>query len=269
MHQHIVRVLLLIPGTLGMVASNLAAESPRCDFPERHIVVDGDTADWKQLAPNVVQGRDHLWYGQGMTPEKWHDNADLSYQWRGAWSGHQLYFLFEVSDDQVLESNQPSSYLCDCIENYLDYANRGGQRVVVLDGRADWFTKCDPQELKGYELHFLPSEPPCVYLDHTHKYALNQPHTERFRRQWNGEAVTKRTATGYITEIGFTVPGVVLQPGQILGVETGVCDDDGQGRESIMMWTGTKADFWLSMNEYGKVTLTGRQASTATQLNAG
>ena len=177
------------------------------------------------------------------------------------------------------ESNQAASYLCDCIEIYLDVANRGGQRVVVLDGRTDWFAKCDPQELRGYELHFLPSEPPQVYLDHTNQYALDKPHTERFRRAWNGEVATQRTATGYVAEIGFTVPGVALQPGQVLGVETGVCDDDGQGRESILMWTGTKTDFWLSMDAYGKATLTAdqqtsdqqtsdQQASTASQLAA-
>jgi len=36
---------------------------------------------------------------------------------------------------------------------------------------------------------------------------------------------------------------------QDAGIEIGVCDDDGQGRESIMMWTGTKAisgSRWMS-----------------------
>jgi len=47
----------------------------------------------------------------------------------------------------------------------------------VLDGRADWFAKCDPQELRVYELHFLPSESPRVYLDHTD----NMPSTSRKR----------------------------------------------------------------------------------------
>ncbi len=255
MSPQMLSVLLLVFSAVGMAVERVAADAPRCDFPQRRITVDGNPADWDHVVPNRVEGREHLWYGQGMTPEKWQDNGDLSYQWRGAWSGNKLYFLFEVTDDCLREPDQPSSYLCDCIEIYLDYAHRGGQRVTVLDGRADWFTKCDPRELRGFELHFLPSESPRVYLDHASQYALDKPQTERFQREWNGEVVTQRTASGYLMEIGLSVPGLAPQAGHVLGVETGVCDDDGQGRESIQMWTGTKSDFWLSMDEYGEVTL--------------
>ena len=102
-----------------------------------------------------------------------------------------------------MEPNQASSYLCDCVEIYLDPALRGGKRVQVLDGRADWFDKCDPQELMGYELHFLPSDPPRVYLDHTDRYALDKPHTERFQRTGGQVVDQEHTAVGYVMEIGF------------------------------------------------------------------
>ena len=113
-----------------------------------------------------------------------------------------------------------------------------------------------PRELMGYELHFLPTDPPRVYLDHADKYALGKPQTDRFQREWAGSAAFRRTARGYVMEVGFRVPGVPLHSGKTLGVEIGVCDDDGQGRESIMMWTGTKSDFWITMDDYGKATLT-------------
>ena len=44
---------MLLAGTLGTAFPSLAAESPRCDFPERRITVDGQTADWEHLAPHT------------------------------------------------------------------------------------------------------------------------------------------------------------------------------------------------------------------------
>lgn len=241
----------------GIRTGKPAAEggSPHYQVVRHPIVVDGVTDDWTGVERNVVSGPDQLWFGQGMTREKWQDDSDLSYRWRAAWSEGRLFFLFEVDDEMVVEAGQEASYLSDCIEIYLDYGNRGGKRVMVMDGREDWFSSCDRRELMGYEMHFLPTNPPRVYLDHTHQYAIEKPQTAEFAADWNGEAVVKRTSKGYCMELGFRIPGVELESGKTLGIETGVCDDDGSGREAIMMWTGTKGEFWLTMDEYGKATL--------------
>lgn len=246
---------MLVFIAVGCGVEVLAA--PQCDLPQRAIAVDGDLDDWAGIEPIAVHGSEHLWFGQGMTPDKWKGDEDLSYQWRGAWSGERLYFAVEVTDDQLVEPSQAKSFLCDCVEIYLDHNHQGGRRVKVLDAREDWFAKCDPRELMGYELHFLAADPPRVYLDHADKYALEKPHTDRYHRDWSGIAALRRTARGYVLEIGFRVPGIELSAGKKLGIEIGVCDDDGQGRESIMMWTGTKSDFWLSMDDYGVATLRG------------
>ena len=238
------------PGVDGVAA-------PQCDFPQRKITVDGNLEDWAGIAPKIVHGKEHLWFGQGMTPDKWSGDADLSYQWRGAWSGNHLYFAIEVNDDRLVEPCQAKSFLCDCVEIYLDSNLLHGKRVKVLDGRADWFARYDAREMMGYELHFVATDPPRVYLDHADQYALEKPHTDRYRRDWAGQAAFRRTPHGYVMEVGFRVPGVVLRVGKSLGIEIGVCDDDGKGRESIMMWTGTKSDFWITMDEYGVATLRG------------
>ncbi len=224
-------------------------------FPKRQIIVNGNTQDWKGIPAIAVHGENYLWFGQGMTREKWLGDDDLSYQWRGAWSGHHLYFLIEVTDDHVMDPIQQFSYLCDCVEIYLDYDNRKGRRVKILDERQDWFERYDPAEMMGYELHFLPADPPPTFLHHRDKYAVDKPQHVQFKEVWHGEAAFARTAEGYRIEVGLTVPGVDLCPGKVLGVEIGVCDDDGKSRESIMMWTGTKSDFWTNMGEYGEVTL--------------
>ena len=70
-----------------------------------------------------------------------------------------------------------------------------------LDGRSDWFTACHPDELRGYELHFLPTVPPRVYLDHRDKYALDRPQTDEFLRDWRGAVAGRRTETGYTLEL--------------------------------------------------------------------
>ena len=43
--------------------------------------------------------------------------------------------------------------------------------------------------------------------------------------------------------------------GTVLGVETDVCDDDGDGRKSLQIWTGRQVDFWITMDHYGKLRL--------------
>ncbi|MDO8539987.1 MAG: sugar-binding protein [Opitutaceae bacterium] len=260
-------LLVLFAAELARECS--AAEPGSADtqtrFVRRQIAVDGDSRDWESITPNVVRGADKLWFGQGMTREKWTGDADLSYQWRGAWFGDRLFFLFEVNDDRVIPPSQPSSFLCDCVEIYLDYDHQRGRRVKIMDGRSDWFERCDPRELMGYELHFLPVDPPRVYLDHSDKYAVEKPQTQRFNRDWAGSSAFRKTQTGYILEVGFRVPGVALRAGKRLGVEIGVCDDDGSGRESIMMWTGTKGEFWLTMDNYGTGTLTGPEKTAFTR----
>jgi hypothetical protein len=226
-------------------------------FPNQAIQVDADPSDWKGIQPHVASGENHLWFGQGMTREKWTGNRDLSYQWRGAWHGSRLFFLIEVTDDNVAEALQPSSYLCDCVEIYIDYGNRGGKRVTVLDGRKDWFEKYDSKEIMGYEMHFLPTKEPLVFLDHRGKYATSSPHNVEFAGKWQGEVKTRRTKTGYITELAFAIPASPIELGKTIGVEIGVCDDDGKSRESIMMWPATMAEFWIDMGGYAKVRLAG------------
>ena len=223
----------------------------------RKIAVDGDPADWQGIPAVCVTGPEHLWFGQGMVRENWRDDADLSFRWRCCWCDDRLYFLIEVRDDRVPRPTQKSSYLCDCVEVYLDPNHRGGRHVEVLDGRSDWFEKSDPKELRGYELHFLPTDPPRVYLDHRDKYDFEKPQTDEFVRKWSGQIAARRTPDGYCIELGFSPPGARLRPGHALGLEIGVCDDDGPGRKSILMWTGTKGDFWLDMDGYGVLKLTG------------
>ena len=248
----------------GMAVGAQTVVSPQYKLVERDIAVDGKISDWKGIIPNVVHGSNHLWTAQqGLEAEHWQGDQDLSYRWRGAWSQGKLYFLFEVTDDKVVEGGAPLSYKCDCIEIYLDMKRQGGARVKIMDGRVNWLEKYDPKEMMGHEIHFVPGNPVRINLNHAYLYGLDKPQTDEFKKEWAGEVAYRKTEHGYLMEIGLAVPGVKLESGKVIGVEMGVCDDDGNQRESIMMWTGTKLNFWETMNEYGAVTLEGSNKGDA------
>lgn len=251
------------------LTNNKVSAAPSCQLSQREITVDGDLSDWQGIAPHVVCGKDHLRFSQRafLDPALWEGKKDLSFQWRGAWSKNRLFFAVEVNDDIVTEPKQEVSFRCDCVEIYIDYANQGGGRVKILDGRDDWFAKCDPKELMGYEMHILAKDPPEIYLDHTDKYVLDKPQTDRFHRDWAGTAKFRKTPTGYLIEVSFEIPNVSLQDGKVIGLEVTACDDDGPGRDNIMVWTGTPLDFWLTMDDYGKATLVETQRQLLSRLN--
>jgi hypothetical protein len=56
-------------------------------------------------------------------------------------------------------------------------------------------------------------------------------------------------------EIAFSIPDVELKRGMSFGLDTDTCDDDGEGRKSLQIWSGKQVDFWLTMDHYGRVTL--------------
>jgi len=222
---------------------------------ERQITVDGDPADWTGVKENRVQGFDHLWFGQGMTPEKWHGNEELSFSWRSAWFGNRLYFLVEVSDNRLSSCVQEYSWLNDCVEIHLDYLNRGDPRVEGVDVNTPVERRLG-KKLRGCETHFLFCSPPRVYLnDVAWVYRLENDQNAAFARDWKGQVQMGWTSTGYLMEIGLSIPGMTLRPGTVMGIDVAVGDDDGQGRKSLMLWTGSKGDFWITMDNFGKMKL--------------
>ena len=86
-------------------------------------------------------------------------------------------------------------------------------------------------------------------------YPLNNPQTDYFNEIWVGEAVVKMTDDGYIMEIGFQIPGLELGEGMIFSIDTDVCDDDGDGRKSLQIWSGKQVDFWKTKDHCGEVQL--------------
>ena len=215
----------------------------------REILVDGDVSDWDGIVAHVVTGEKNLWIGQGMTRKKWQGDQDLSFRWRSAWNENRLYFLFEVTDDKHIDPpQQPNSFLNDCIEILLDHRNRDGLRVVEDN---------NIKTLRGYEMHFLPSSPPQVFLDDalSPMYPMDKPQNELFENSWQGEVSVRKISGGYIMEIGFSIPGINLERDLELGMDVAVCDDDGNGRKALQIWTGKQVDFWITMDYYGSFKL--------------
>lgn len=211
------------------------------------INVDGNLDDWIDIKGNKVENSDRLWIGQGLKVENWNGKKDLSFEWKSCWSEDMLYFLFDVQDNILVEpALQPNSFLNDCIEIMLDPKNVRGPRFTVEN-----VTK----NLIGYEMHFLPAVPNHVFLNDSMApmYHLELEQDSLFESKWNGLISCSKKGKGYILEIGFKVPDLKIVPGLMLGLDVAVCDDDGAGRKSLMIWSGTKSEFWLNMDEYPKV----------------
>jgi hypothetical protein len=219
-------------------------------FMEQKVAVDGDLSEWQNAHWYNVSKAENQWLGQGITREGWQGPKDLSYSWAGSWDGKEkLYFAFKVNDDVVIDPPaQPNSFLNDCIEIIIDPKNSNGPRFTELNGK---------KELRGYEMHFLPMNKPLVFVDDSLSpmYHLNNPQNDLFKSAYAGEIAVKKQDTGYVVEIGFTIPGLPLGDGTILGIDTDVCDDDGHGRKSLLIWHSGQVDFWLTMDHYGKVML--------------
>jgi len=215
----------------------------------RAITIDGNASDWEGIPAEKVAGPGHLWFGQGMTRWKWRGDEDLSFSWRAAWNGGKLYFLFDVTDDKLIDPpRQPNSFLNDCIEILLDPGNRGGRRFLEEGGK---------KVLRGYEMHFLPSSPPLVFLDDalSPMYPISAPQNDLFAGKWRGEIAVKKREGGYVVELGFSVPGMKLVAGKEFGLDLDVCDDDGGGRKALQLWSGLQVEFWITMDHYGKAVL--------------
>lgn len=214
---------------------------------EKAHVTDGLDADWDNTQACLVNGQERLWLGENTVAEGWHGNDDLSYRWKAAWYGDKLHFLFVISDEHVMWiPMQAQAFLNDCILLYLDPRNVRGPRVSQDAGR---------EAVNGYELLFVPCNPPRVYLNAKDGYSTDRPQNAQFAAEWAGKIDTRAFANGYVIEVEFAIPGVHPAAGSVLGVQTAVCDDDGVGRESVMIWPGTAGEFRTSMDDYGTLGL--------------
>jgi len=239
-------ILLFIPLFIGVSYGGIA-QTISYLVNNNTIIVDADTADWAGVPSYRVNNARHLWIGQGMCKEYWKGPDDLSFTWRASWHGNTLYFLYVVTDDVLSRFNQPNSWLNDCVEICIDPNYLRGIRKDTVNGKIG---------LHGYEMHFLPSRPPHAFLhDDKSLYFTENNQDSDFVNSWNGKIAVKYTNSGYIMELALSVPALKLAKGVKFGLETAVGDDDGNGRKSLLTWTGLQTDFWIFMDKYGVLTI--------------
>lgn len=225
------------------------------EITNHKIVIDGNSDDWNSIPATSVETKDHLWLGGGLPAGEWQGINDLSFDWKVAHNDGKLFFLFEVKDDTLSNFDQQHSWMNDCIEIYLDHQNIGGNRITEI-ASANTLQDRIGKRLRGHELHFLPSVESSVFLDDTEQiYYTDSAQTETFKKQWHGQVVTTKTTDGYIMEIAFAMPNFYAQAGDKIGIDVGICDDDGSGRKSLLLWSAYKGEFWLTMDNFKKAVL--------------
>lgn len=222
---------------------------------KQNILVDGSTTDWEGIPATKIEGKNHLWLGQDLVEGAWNGPADLSYSWKTAWNSGKLFFLVEVTDDTLSGFNQEYAWLNDCLEIYIDPLQSGGNRIAGISSENTLEDRLG-KKIRGYEMQFLPSHPPKVFVDDSKGiYYTQNEQTQEFFTRWQGEIIAKKTTGGYLLEIGFAVPGVDFQSGHKLSIDVAVCDDDGSGRKSLLISSGLMGEFWLTMDHFDKATL--------------
>ena len=246
-------------GITGCIAGKTAGDKPLSyDAVRRNIIVDGDASDWEGIKGNAVRGEKQLWIAEKelLIRKSWHGNEDHSFNWRSAWDGNRFYFLVEVTDDHVQPGPaEPFSWLNECVEIQIDPKNQEGQRITGVVAATPVEERIG-KPINGYEMHFLFDSPPKVYLDDTKAvYRIEDDQNAMFADKWDGQIKARKTDKGYLLEIGFSVPGLKLKPGKVVGVELAVGDNDGASRKSLMTWTGKQVEFWITMDHFGKMTL--------------
>jgi Carbohydrate family 9 binding domain-like len=232
--------------------SNLQNNQNKTDyFIENHdILVDGKIDDWKSIDSILVNREENIWIGEGLSKTNWEGDDDLSFSWKACHKEGKIYFLIQVKDDTLSNFNQKYAWENDCVEIHLDHQNIKGDRIIGIGSEnslEDRFGK----RLKGHEMQFLPSTPPKVFFDDSKNiYYTDSDQTNSFQKDWHGETVTSITNDGYLLEIGFAIPNYYVQSGCKIGLDIAVCDDDGKGRKSLMVSSGFKGPFWLTMDNF-------------------
>ena len=239
--------VLIFSGMIGFTFSCKSRNDISYVIRQHDVVVDGLADDWKGVKNVRIGDPGQLWIGQDLVRENWKGPDDLSFSWRSCYSGNRIFFLFEVTDDTLVEpALQPNSFLNDCIEIMIDTGNVGGARFTDTG---------QGKILHGYELHFLPAKPCHVFLNDSlaPMFPMEMAQDSLFLAEWDGEIACLKESGSYKVEIGFKVPDFAILSGRIVGLDVDVCDDDGQGRKSLLIWSGTDKEFWMNMDEYPKI----------------
>tara|TARA_R110002049_G_scaffold307720_2_gene509203 strand:- start:30329 stop:31084 length:756 start_codon:yes stop_codon:yes gene_type:complete len=217
---------------------------------QRQIEVDGKSSDWSHIPSVYVGHKNNLWIGEGVPAGEWEGKKDLSYSWKSAWNKNKIYFLFEVKDDTLSNFDQSYAWMNDCIEIYIDPNRKGGQRIAGI-GSENSLEDRIGKNMRGFEMQFLPSNPPKVFMDDSKSvYFTHQDQNSAFKEVWQGNIVVSHTSDGYTMEIGFSLPDESFKPDYKMGMDVAICDDDGKGRKNLMIWSGYKGEFWLTMDNF-------------------
>lgn len=260
-HFHLIKwtILYFIFGVVFFSCSkqvnNPYKDERKFDYTiKRHdIIVDGNIDDWKTIDSVEVKNKEKLWIGEGLSDKQWAGNDDLSFTWKACYFEGKLFFLIRVKDDTLSSFNQEYAWLNDCVEIHLDHQYLKGHRIIGI-GPENSLEDRLGKRLNGHEMQFLPCNPPKVFYDDSKKiYYTDSAQTNSFIKEWHGDIASLATKDGYLLEIGFAIPNFYIQPGQKIGLDIAVCDDDGIGRKSLMISSGFQGQFWLTMDEFLQV----------------
>jgi hypothetical protein len=180
--------------------------------------IDGQAEEaW---SPAVKRRLEH---SNGPAPQ----TSDIQGSFRAMWDDDALYLFVEVLDDRKVK-NQADPWLDDAVEVFVD---GDGRRSPTYD--AD---------------------------DHQYVFGWNNPEVHEPVGRGGGSGVRFAEAEweyGYRMEIAlpWASIGTKPKPGDAIGLDVHVDDNDGTGREQKLMWSDTKDLAYSEPRRFGRGTL--------------
>jgi len=169
---------------------------------------------------------------------RWQGPDDLSGSFTVRTDEHAMRFDIHVTDDMLHTAGLDSPQYGDSVELYLDLRSHDQQGLPV------W----------GPEVVCMQIVPPTTPEGEAQWTTLDAP--------WEG--MPEMAVTGQLRDDGYSITVVVPLPEdapQLIGFDIGVNDADGpEGRETQMMWAGTK-DNYLDASNFAAVTMKETPAS--------
>ncbi len=176
----------------------------------------------------------------------------LSANWKATWDANNLYLLVAVTDDKLVNGNQPQStiYNDDGIEIYIDMGN----------------TKTTTYGSNQFRYTFRWNDATVYELQHS---AITGVKLGQTSQGIAAGCTTNCAAQGYTMEVaipwstlGASAPAI----GNLEGFDVAVNDDDDGTRDAKIAWNMTTDNDWQDPADFGAVIMEGSPCTPPTAI---
>jgi endo-1,4-beta-xylanase len=230
---------------VAMAHSGGVYDAPKVS--DADIKFDGvlDDAAWKKAPAAIIdETKVPSWqqFGTHLNGEELTGPNDCKAVWKAAYSDKYFYFMVDVTDDVFVSGTDVPDYNVDTVELWMDGQNVG----------ADAHEKGVTSQIRLSAQ--LNSGAAGVQMGEAGGAWASVQLTDDPEAKMAG----KVTPTGYVIEIGIPWASAeewIGTPAKTIGFDVQLNDNDGDGRVSILAWSGGENNNWQYPNLMGDLNL--------------